>query len=286
MKYSFFIFITLLLTGACNPPPIQQQQHVPKPLPKYRFAFFDNFGDCSYNYSVDTARNTIEVVTDSVDIPLWERAVRDLIRDDSLAENATVPAFDFSRFYSFRYCLEKDSFTRCDSSAFKEYTHPLIIARTALAGERLDTNPRLCQSQFPAASLWRSLSGNERYHSIPCSKRKSVAALTGDTTGYLLADTLLDLNGDSLNERLLIFSDSVGHHYLLIAQQESSEWKCVQNIPIWLNYDYWFRFSLVALHGKRSRAILISALSENPWEFFAVAPGRSWENICLLVPIE
>src|SRR5574337_1036114 len=50
-------------------PPPGQPIH-PKPLSLYKVSFVGLYGEYSYDYRIDTVRNTIEEVTDSIDIPM------------------------------------------------------------------------------------------------------------------------------------------------------------------------------------------------------------------------
>lgn len=275
------LLILSLLFG-CNNPDEKKSNLQAKPMPIYKLAYWKEFGNYSYNYFFDPADNSITVLTDSVDIPAWEHMLRTNNRENEFSDSIAYTSF--KTFYSLQYCLVNDSFQLCADSVFRHCNKPLIISR-GFSSTRLDTNAEFSQNEFPASSVLRRLSAQESYsENIAARDKDSVLLyLSGDPFNYILYDTILDLNNDSIGEHLFFYASTDLHKYMMIAGNTDGEWKALQKQQVVLYYDSYFHIQLVKLKDKKSNGIFISTLSVNPSPF-AFPPGRVYEDLLVFIP--
>lgn len=223
-------------------------------LAQYKIGFSENLGDYSYQYIFDSTQNALSIITDSVDwvSSFWKRSF--LARHDSTADGMELGKYDtVSHYYMFRYCLRMDTLVLCRDSVFDNYDKELTKTKYI--------------SLMPITAKSSPAIFNE------------ILQITHDTVDQVTADTLLHINADSTDDRIITYTSMHGESYLLILSQDSAnEWKLHQKLQLGILGKPTF-ISKIKLKGSQDPALFVSTFTEG-----YVPTIRAFEMIYLLLP--
>lgn len=280
MKVFHFPLIFPLLLAGCNygnenkkAAAVQNQ----KPLPVYKLAFSNDFEDYSFRFFVDTIHNSIEIATDSVDV-MYRDFETSSHFDDSIELNRIMNARyeNFTHYYINNYFLSKDTFTLSTQAIADTYHLPLIFE--ILTGySRCYTSPKSFET-FPVDGIGDSTEKLPEYHFNPMQLAEADFQ-THDTVRKILDDKLIDLNYDSIPERILVYNSKEGNTVFVIFEKRNNNWVESQK-KIYFNADY-AGVSSLQLAGMKNRSVLLKI-----YQCSYVPRKRYFEMVLLFVPEE
>ncbi|CAN5770864.1 hypothetical protein BH11BAC7_BH11BAC7_27060 [soil metagenome] len=247
-----------------------------KTLPVYKLAFESNSENFSFRFSIDTVHDIIEVATDSVDVMYRDFEIYTHY-NDSIAMSTIINANygNFTHYYIKRYALQNDSFELSGQAIADTYHLPLIIE--ILPGySRSYTSPRSFAS-FPVDGIADSTDRLPEYH-FYATQLAEVNFQTNDTATKILDDKLIDLNYDSVPERILLYNSKDGYTRCIIFENQNGKWILLHKMK-YFRMDY-AAVSTCQFSGMKNRSVILKLY------YPGFAPRkRYFEIVAVLIPV-
>ncbi|MEO5642761.1 MAG: hypothetical protein ABIQ40_15560 [Bacteroidia bacterium] len=236
-------------------------------------ADFENF---SFRLSIDSIHNTIEVATDSVDILYRDFQLR-MHFDDSAGWDTirNDPYMNFTHYYIKEYSLRNDSFELSGQTIADTYDLPLLVE--ILAGfSRYYTSSKSFES-FPVETILDSTENLREYH-FYATQLAEVNFQTNDTATKILDDKLIDLNYDSVPERILLYNSKDGYTRCIIFENQNGRWTLSHKMK-YFRMDY-AAVSTCQFSGMKNRSVLLKLYYRS-----YVPRKRYFEIVAVLIPV-
>jgi hypothetical protein len=247
----------------------------PKPLPQYKLAYSNQFGDfSSYRFTFDTLHNTIETVADFIDVLTRDYDIYRQFYDSTY--QMTYEGNPFSHYYINKYCLNKDTFELCKKTTADTFPLPLIV-ELSTNSSRGYISPHSFDS-YPTETVSDTSEKVPQYHYNPI-QLSEISFLSNTSASAILADQSVDLNYDSIPERLVGYRTKDGFSHYAILEKQNQKWVMINILDIGLGENA--GFSTLQMSGQKNRSVLLKVYSLG-----YVPRKRYFEDVFLFLPKE